>query len=364
MTKYFSIFLLAGSLLVQSCNSEKVPEVKPVRKDLTEMVFASGVLANDQSNITAQADGYLVKMNFKEGDLVAGGQLLATINNAENDINARSAEQLTNIARSNTQDDAPALQQIAANIEAAKATLSADKLQAERYNRLSQQNSISKQEYETAVLTAAKSQESLKALEEQYNAQKRTARQEVVIQQSERDVKRVTQSQNQVRAMVSGKIYGKKKNQGDYVTRGEVIAVVGNPKQVYAQLNVDETNMSKLKTGLPVIIQLNTNKSKTYKATISEILPTFNIASQSFIIKATFADSLDFGLTGTQLEANIILGEKKNALVIPREYLGYENKVSLKDDKTALVKTGIVSNEWVEISSGLTEKDVMVLDKK
>ena len=34
---------------------------------------------------------------------------------------------------------------------------------------------------------------------------------------------------------------------GDYVRKGDVIAVVGSPNVIYAKLNVDETNMSKLK---------------------------------------------------------------------------------------------------------------------
>ena len=102
------------------------------------------------------------------------------------------------------------------------------------------------------------------------------------------------------------------------------------------------------------MIKLNTNKTEVYKANITQILPAFDETSRSFIVKAYFDEKVDLNITGTQLEANILIGTKKNAIVIPLEYLNYGSKVMLKEDgKMMSVETGIVSNEWVEIISGL-----------
>ena len=88
------------------------------------MVFASGdLVADGQYNVEAQTDGYLVKVNFKEGDVVNSSQLLAVIDNNENIYNSKSAASLHVIAKSNIQPNAPALLQIGANIEAAQAKL-------------------------------------------------------------------------------------------------------------------------------------------------------------------------------------------------------------------------------------------------
>jgi multidrug efflux pump subunit AcrA (membrane-fusion protein) len=150
-------------------------------------------------------------------------------------------------------------------------------------------------------------------------------------------------------------IYKKRKQLGDYVKKGDVIAVVGNPNNIYANLSIDESNMSKIKLGQNLVIQLNTNTQKTYKAQLAEILPSFDEATQSFYVKAFFTENLDFTITGTQLQANIIIAEKKNALLIPRSYLGYGNKVLVEKKKSVDVKTGIISTDWVEITGGLTE---------
>jgi hypothetical protein len=93
-------------------------------------------------------------------------------------------------------------------------------------------------------------------------------------------------------------------------------------------------------------------------------LPAFDTGTQSFIVKAYFTDSLDFRIAGTQLEANIITGTKKNALVIPREYLSYGDKVTLKNKKVVHVTKGIVSSEWVEITGGINEHDMLIPDLK
>ena len=135
-------------------------------------------------------------------------------------------------------------------------------------------------------------------------------------------------------------------------------------KAVIAKLNVDENNMSKVKLNQEVAIRLNTNKDKVYKATVHEILPTFDVSSQSFLVKAYFSEPLDFRVEGTQLEANVIIGEKKNCLVIPRSYLSYGNKVKLKDKTDKVIQTGFISSDWVEVTSGITENDVIVLDAK
>jgi multidrug efflux pump subunit AcrA (membrane-fusion protein) len=362
MKREYTGIVIAGLMLLASCGS-KIPETQPIHKDITEMVFASGMLqADDQYNLTAQTDGYLVKMNFKEGDDVQQGKLLAVIDNNQNVINARSASKLYAIAREKTDPSAPALLQIKANIQAAVAKLQLDQQQADRYKRLYANNSVSKSEYENAQLTLTNSQASLKALQEQYQDQQLSAKQQEVSQRYASDVNRVVKLQNQLTALHTGRIYIRQKQLGDYVRQGDVIAVIGNPELIYARLNVDEMNMSKLKRGDTVLVKLNTNKNKVYAAILKQILPAFDDTTRSFIVKAYFLTRPELDITGTQLEANIITGTRKNALVIPAAYLSYGNKVTLKEGKKQVpVRPGIISTDWVEILSGIKEGETIII---
>lgn len=62
------------------------------------------------------------------------------------------------------------------------------------------------------------------------------------------------------------------------------------------------------------------------------------------------------------VEANIIISEKKNTLVIPREFLIDGNKVKIKDKEelTEIVK-GAEDLEFIEIISGIDENTEIVL---
>src|ERR1035437_7926535 len=140
--------IISGLVMLSSCG-KKTADTKPIRKDITETVFASGILVPDnQYNLTAQSEGYIIALNFIEGDTVKKGSVLAVIDNKQNDYNAESADALLSIAGANVSPNAPALKQAEANIELAKLKLKQDELQAERYKKLYADKSVSKLEYE------------------------------------------------------------------------------------------------------------------------------------------------------------------------------------------------------------------------
>jgi multidrug efflux pump subunit AcrA (membrane-fusion protein) len=346
---------------LSSCKGRPTEAAKVERKDLTELVFASGSLqAEEQYFLTAQADGQILQLDLHEGDLLKVHEIVGLIDNSQSVINANSAAELYQLAERNNRNDAPALQQIEANLAAAKQKLEQDKLQEARFKRLLEQNIGAQIDYENRKLATTTSEANVRALEQQYQSQRDIYKQQTTTQRAQLKSNRASQANNEIQTLVGGKVYILKKQIGDYVRRGDVIAVIANPNRIYARLLIDETAMAGIALGQKVWVQLNTHKNKTLNAQISEILPQFDAQNQSFIVKATFTDSLNFTILGTQLEANVLLGEKKNALVIPRTFLGYGNKVLLPDNKNSQVKTGIVSNEWVEILDGLKEGETIL----
>lgn len=356
-----TLTILASIALLSACSKSGQDELHPVRKDITETVFASGILDPEEKyNLTAQSDGYLLHVNFKEGDLVKTNQLLVVIDNKANTANAQASQEQLKIARFNTSSNAPALQQLQANIAFAEQKLKQDQLQAQRYKALLESNSIAKVEYENIALTAQNSEANLKALKQQYNALKLQAEQQEISQQAQNTVNWANTDFNKVRAIAGGKILKRFKQTGDYVRRGDVIATIGNPNTILAKLNVDENSIGKVQLGQKALVQLNVSKGKNHAGTVAEVLPMFDESTQSFICKVVFDKPIDFNIAGTQLEANIVVGDKKQVLLIPRTYLGFGNKVRIKGQKEPLeIKTGIVSTEWVEVVGGITEKDIL-----
>jgi multidrug efflux pump subunit AcrA (membrane-fusion protein) len=355
-----SLFLLLTLSTLVSCGTKE--EGKPVVQDIKELVFASGELEWDNSyNLTAQTDGILVNATFDVGNKVTENQIIASIDNKTNENNTASAKDLVVISKENLTENAPALQQLQQNIKFAESKYQQDKTQAERYKRLYDSQSIAKVEYENMQLAAENSLSQLNALKKQYQQVLQQSKQSYINTENQLKNNQVVLGYNKLVVPQKGTIIKKLKFSGDYVKKGDVIAVIADENKVEGVLNVDENSIGKVKIGQTVFVQLNTNKNEVYNAKISEILAAFDEQTQSFICKVIFDKPLNTSLYGTQLEANILVGEKKNALLIPRNFLGFGNKVMVKGkDEAIIVKTGIVSTDYVEILDGITKEDVLL----
>lgn len=347
-------------LTLFSCGKNE--EVQPINQDIKELVFASGQLEWDDSyNLTAQTDGVLQNANFEVGNTVTKGKTIATLDNEINKINAETSQEQLVISNENLTSNAPALMQLEQNIQFAESKYLQDKKQAERYERLNQQNIGSKVEYENAQLAAKNSLSNLNSLRKQYKVILQQAKQQQIATKGQLKSNQVVRNYNSIIVTESGTVIKKLKNNGDYVKKGEVIATIANQTKVEAVLNVDENSIGKVKLGQTVFIKLNTNKNSVLNGKISEILSAFDQQTQSFICKVTLDKPLENSLFGTQLEANILVGEKKNALLIPRNYVGFGNKVNVKGkEESVIIKPGIISTEYVEVIEGVTKGDVLL----
>jgi HlyD family secretion protein len=352
--------LMAIALLFLAQCGKKGKEVRPERKDITETVFASGTLEPEYVyNLTAQTEGIITSLSFDAGDTIREGQLLGVIDNRSNSISAASSERLARIAEINASPSGPVLKQAKQNLALLRQKLSQDSVQWQRFEKLFESKSVSKLELENARLAYETTKTNYLNAEENYRFQEQQAEQQLVMQRSQRDISSVAGGYNEIRAVKAGKVYKRVKEAGDYVRRGELIAVIGDVSKMYARLSIDENNISKVKLNQEVAVELNTERGRNYKAVIDEVLPAFDEATQSFICKARFIESPGFRVSGTQLQANIIIARRKNSLVIPKTYLSYSGSVTVKGEGPVAVKTGFISGEWVEILSGIDENAVL-----
>jgi multidrug efflux pump subunit AcrA (membrane-fusion protein) len=352
--------ILTVMAAVASCGGSS-QAVKPERRDLTEMVFASGTLEPlFVYHLTAQSDGVITSLGFEEGDTVRSAQLLGTIDNKPNDISAGSARQLLSIAEQNADPRGPLLKQAEQNTALLRQKMKQDSIQWQRYEQLFAAASTSKVELERNQLAYESSRTAYLNAIQSYSLQLHEAQQKAIAQRSQRDIQEVSASYSEIRAVMSGRVYKRLKEQGDFVRRGELLAVIGHASQMRARLSVDESNIGRIRTGQSVLIRLNTNKSESWNAVISEIAPAFDEQTQSFTCKADFVKQPGFRIYGTQLQANIVAGEIKNALVIPRKFYDFNGQVHVKGKGPVHVETGIISTEWVQVLSGLEETDELV----
>lgn len=364
-TKFVLFVTLAASLSLGSCG-EKSKEIHPERKDITETVFASGSLdCVNKYNLTAQSEGYLVELLVKDGDSISMSQVVARIENVGNEAQAANSAKQLEIANLNLHASAPALAELQANIDFAQHKLDQDQLQLKRYETLYGTQSVSKLELENAQLAVYNSQANVAALNKRYQLLKQQAEVAQLNQRAIAETQQKAASFNQLVSLSNGRIMKLMKKKGDYVRKGDVVAVVANTGDLVAKVNIDENSIERIHVGQRVHVRLNVQKDRLFEGVVETIYPLFDEASQSFLCDIRFDNGLDFQIMGTRLEANIDVNIKQQALLIPRAYLSFSSTVQVKgEDTPRAVKVGILSTDYAEILEGITENDVLIPLKK
>lgn len=364
MKKYKIVPISFIVCLIIACGKPTI-ETKPIRKDITETVFATGILeAENTYHLTAEVDGYVAQINFEEGSLINKNAVFALISNQEHEINLQSANALYQIAANNTKSNSPLLLQAQNNIANAQKKYQQDSIQLYRYKKLFEVNSVSKLEYENMEVQLINAKNNLANANENYQHQLQINKEALINNEAKLKINNLTFGNNALKALTNGRVYKKYKQVGDFVKKGEVLALIGSAKSLYAKVSIDEGNINKIKVGQQVLVTLNTNTNKVYEGKLVEILPQFDEATQSFVCKIKFNDEIDFKIINTQLQCNIIVGVQKKALLIPRNFIDYGGNVLVKGDKaTRKVKTNFISNEWVHVLEGIDENTILVSDK-
>jgi len=362
MKKYIlsiAIILLVGT----SCNKKQ--GIQPQHKDLVDAVFASGkTITINEYKITAYSEGYLTASLVSEGDSVKTGQPLFQIDNEVQQTQVSNALDNLKYAETKNAANAPQIQSLVEQINQAEIKKQTDSINLNRYQNLIKTNAVSKADFDNVTLIYKNDQSNSKVLEKSLADLKQTlalnatnAKSQYLIQQKNNGFYTLTSAAN-------GLILNIYKKKGDLVKKGETIADMGNGKLI-ARLQVAEDDINKIQLNQLVLLSLNTDKDHVYKAAVSKIYPSFDAASQSFIVEATFTEYPKVLKDGTQLQANFIISEKKNVLVIPASYLSDGDSITLLEgDKKRAIKTGIKTLDWVEVTEGLVGNETIELPKK
>lgn len=355
------ILLLAAGL--PGCAGKH--EIKPVRKTIVDAVFASGHSENkSQYTVMANAEGLIDQAYVVEGDTVRDGQRLFRIRNEVQRTQVANAVTNLDFARTNAAEGSPQLLQLEAQIAQAQKKLIVDSVNFLRYSRLVKTQAVSTSDFDNARLTYQNSQSALVVLEKNLADLRHNLNLSVDNARAQYDIQQQNDKYYAITCVGDGVVMNVTKKTGDYIKKGDAIAVMGMGS-VIIKLDIAEDDIRRVKVGQKTLISLNSEKDKTYTAVITKIYPAFNSTEQSFVVEAVFDVVPDHLLNGTQLQANIIIETRENALVIPSYCLVNDSFVLIKGSQEKRpVVVGIRTLEWAEITAGLHEGEVIIAPKQ
>lgn len=116
---------------------------------------------------------------------------------------------------------------------------------------------------------------------------------------------------------ISGVVTARNYDPGD-MTGTQPIVTVEQVNPVKIILNISENDFSKVKTGMPVEVSLDSHPGEKYTGHISLIHPTIDAATRTFTVEVNLANNSDAILPGMFARVDINFGMSKHVVVPDR----------------------------------------------
>lgn len=183
-----------------------------------------------------------------------------------------------------------------------------------------------------------------------------------------------------ITAPISGTIIEKDAKVGDAVKTGDTLCIVYDLSYLEMSINVDELQISSISVGQKVQITADAVQDKTYVGTVTRVSMkgTANGGTTTYPVSIRIDDT-DGLRPGMNANAEIVVAEAKNALVVPNAAVVRGSYVLVtKDSPSAAnadttmeapegfvyvpVKTGVSDDDYTQIVSGIQEGDTIGYD--
>lgn len=178
-----------------------------------------------------------------------------------------------------------------------------------------------------------------------------------------------------ITAPISGQVISKSIKAGDNITdSGTTLAVIYDMSGYTFEMSVDELDVKSVKAGQDVVVTADAVSGQTFSGTVTNVSleSTTSDGVTNYPVTVTMNDGMDSLLPGMNVDGVIILEEATDALAVPVDSLMRGNTVYVQDDtvkeadgevpagfKAVEVTTGLISEDYVEITSGLEEDQVV-----
>ncbi len=183
-----------------------------------------------------------------------------------------------------------------------------------------------------------------------------------------------------ITAPISGTIIEKDAKVGDAVKTGDTLCIVYDLSYLEMSINVDELQISSISVGQQVQITADAVPDKTYVGTVTRVSMKGKSDGGTTTYPVTIRiDDTDGLRPGMNANAEIVVAEAKNALVVPNAAVVRGSYVLVTKDSpsaanadTAMeapegfvyvpVKTGVSNDDYTQIVSGIQEGDTIGYD--
>ncbi|MGB6973543.1 MAG: efflux RND transporter periplasmic adaptor subunit [Terracidiphilus sp.] len=411
--------LVAFMVYKQQSGYTKVMTAKLERGSLATVISGTGqIKPTTYVNVGAETMGRVTRFYVKEGDHVHKGEVLATIENVQQEANVAGQQAAIASASTDIASYVAAVKTAQANVLHAQADLEQKKLDWQRAQALYREGIMSAQDHDASKaaydLDVASLAQAVAGVN-QSKANTASARGRLKTQQANLKVNQDLLSRTIALAPFDGIVTNEPIRQGESVvpgiqnTEGSTLMTLADMSVITAEVKVDETDIINLALGQPAEVTVDAIPGETFKGTVTlvgdqALLRSTGVAtSQSttgteeakdFKVVVTLSDPNNELKPGLSCTAKITTAHKNDVLSLPIQALtlysppppGEKGKVEAataassnapqpqqgvfvvetdsrghKRAKFVAVKTGITGATDIEVLSGVKAGDEIVI---
>lgn len=353
---------------------------KAEMRDIYKKAVASGsVKPRKEVNIKPQVSGVVDELYVEAGQMVKKGQKLAKIQLIPSEVNINSAMSNLELAKIRYEDARRELERQRSintqqlDVQQADANYDLAQKELARQQKLFDQGVISQQEFQQFELDAKLSKNTLDNIRITSSNTLAQAEISLDIAKQELDAARNNlqllregrtsnsgQVANVVNSTMNGMVLDVPVEEGSSVVErnnfneGTNIATIADMGSLLFEGQVDESDVGKLKEGMPLRIKVGAIDDETFDGVLEFIAPkgTEEEGTVNFVVKASIlqGDSEAFLRAGYSANADIILDSREQVIAIQ------ERDIIIEDDKSYVEKVvGDQEFDRHEVEVGLSD---------
>ncbi len=319
-------------------------KVSPAVKDIDKMTVVTGkIVPRDEINVKPQISGIITEVFKEPGESVKEGEVIAKVKVIPEMSSLSSAQSRVRLSEIN-------LNQAQVNLDREQELYDKFLISREEYEKVLQARDQAKAEYDAAV-------DALEVIRDGVSSSNASS------------------SSTLIRSTISGLVLDVPVKVGNSVilsntfNDGTTIAVVADMNDLIFDGKIDETEVGRLKEGMPMTITVGALKDLSFEAVLEYISPKANEnnGTNEFQIKAAVTIPSDVKMrSGYSANARIVLERAEGVLTIPEstlEFAGDTVYVNVLGDDDEYhrrdISTGISDGIDIEVKSGITKDDIL-----
>lgn len=384
------IALLAGGGWYYAHKKTDAPAMKTVvvkRGDIVAAVSATGSIVPVQSvNIGSKITGNISEMRVEENQMVKEGDILCILDDSRLQAQVRAARaqlnrSLANLAQLEAGSRPQEVLRDENSARRAELKMLNAKANLERRRQLMDIGAISRQDFDAAELEYTTAEADYQSAVQQLSMtqegtrteQIEMARAQVAQDQASLENEEASLRETVIRAPMSGVVVGKPMPKGQTVqvstSTAQVIMQLADLSKMQVEALVDETDIGRIQVGQDATFTVDAYPGKEFAGKVVRISSAATTQQNVVFYTVTIVVDNQQGLLKPSMTARVVIqtGRVENVLMVPNNAVRDRNGVKtvqiLRDGNTVQqkVKIGMNNDEYVEITEGLQEGDVVIV---